>query len=597
MLVPLLLAGLGAAQSPPQSKWEPPAAENAASLAASTRAAPPDLLTRSERSDYRETGPYAESVEFARKLEQRSPWVRVQTIGVTPQGRDMILIVVSKDRTFAPSKTPKAVVFIQNGIHAGEIAGKDATSMLLRDIVINKRFAAWLEDVILLVLPVFNVDGHERRSPFNRMNQNGPAEMGWRTTAQRENLNRDYIKADAPEMRAFLKVYTAWLPELLIDNHVTDGADYRYDVTLGVPTEQEIWPTVGAWSRKYLGEIEAALEKDGHVVARYAEPIDYRDLTKGLTATGASPRYSTVYAATQNRAAVLVETHSLKRYRTRVWAHYDLMRRSIEIVARDARQLKAACEQADREVARQVGRRVFVDGQAAKQADPFVWKGLKARIEKSVISGGTYPVYTSEPEDVPLPLYQRVTPTFEPVVPAAYAIPPEWTAVTGLLAAHGVRTERLDGERKADVEVYRFRDVRWAERPFEGRHRLTYRTESAAGTQALPRGTVLVPMDQRAARVALHILEPDGPDSAVRWGFMNGIFEQKEYAEAYLLEPLANQMLERDPKLRAEFEARLKTDAAFAASPAARRQFFYERSPYWDADKDRYPILRVMRFE
>ncbi len=596
----LLAIAIAAQYAPPQSKWEPPEAEHVKSLAASTSAAPRDLLTRSELSDYRETGRYAEAVEFARKLEKRSPWVHVQKIGTTPQGRDMIMLVVSRDRAFTPAaaaRTGKPVIFIQNGIHSGEIAGKDATFMLLRDIVITKRFASWLDHVILLVLPVFNIDGHERMSPYNRLNQNGPAEMGWRTTAQGFNLNRDYMKADAPEMRAFLKVYTSWLPELLIDNHVTDGADYRYDLMIGVPTEQEIWPTMGQWSRRLLDGLLAGLEKDGHVAARYAEPRSYGDFSKGFVSWGSWPRFSTGYAAIQNRAGLLVETHSLKRYRTRVWAHYDLMRNAIDFVARDGKALKQAAAEADREIAQQAGRSIFVGGEAAEEGDPFVYKALSVRMEKSEVTGGVYPVFGNEPVDLRVPLSQRVRPFFEPVVPLAYAVPREWTAVLDLLAAHGVRTERLERDRKAKVETHRFSDVRWPERPYESRHSATFKTQVSHETTVLPEGMVLVPANQRAMRVAMNLLEPDGPDSAVRWGFFDTIFEQKEYAEPYIIEPLAKRMLEKDQKLREEFEARLKSDPKFAESVQAKRQFFYEKSPYFDRNKDRYPVLRVMAFE
>ncbi|MGE5489186.1 MAG: M14 family metallopeptidase [bacterium] len=598
MIVPLLAAVLSAVQfTPPQSNYEPPGAEKTASLAASTAASPRDLLTPAETSNYTRTGRYAEAVEYARKLEKLSPWVRVEKFGTTPQGRDMIMLVVSKDRAFTPqaaARTGKPVIYIQNGIHSGEIAGKDATFMLLRDIVITKRFAGWLDHVILLVVPVFNIDGHERMSPYNRMNQNGPEEMGWRTTAQGLNLNRDYIKADAPEMRAFLKMYTAWLPEMLIDNHVTDGADYQYDLTISAPTQEEVWPTVGRWNAGFLKAVIAALDSDGHVCGRYADPRDPSDLSKGLVAWGTTPRFSDGYAAVQNRVGVLVETHSLKRYRTRVWAHYDLMRHAIEYVAANPKALKDAVAQADREIAGQTGRRLFVAGEAADGPDKMVYRGLARRMEKAEAIGGMYPVYGAEPVNETVTIYDRARATFEPVVPVAYAVPREWTSIIELLAAHGVPVETLESERAADVETYTFSNVRWAQRPFEGRLRVSFETQVKSGSATLPAGTVLVPMNQRAARVALSILEPQAPDSAVSWGLMNTIFEQKEYAEPYLLEPLAQRMLASDARLRDEFAARMK-DPEFANSPAARRQFFYERSPYWDARKDAYPVLRVMR--
>jgi len=590
---------LAAQFAPPQSKYEPPAAQRAESLAASTKASPPNLLTPSELSGYKRTGRYAEAVAFARRLEKLSPWVHVGKFGTTPQGRDMIMLVVSKDRAFTPgsaARTGKPVIYIQNGIHSGEIAGKDATFMLLRDMVVTKRFASLLDRVILLVVPVFNIDGHERMSAYNRMNQNGPELMGWRATAQGLNLNRDYLKADAPEMRALLKIYTAWLPDMLIDNHVTDGADYQYDLTIGISTEQEVWPTVGRWSAGFLKSLMASLEKDGHVPGRYADPRDRSDISKGLEAWGATPRFSTGYAAIQNRVGVLVETHSLKSYRTRLWAHYDLMLRAIEYVANDPKSLKDAVAAADREVAEQAGRRMFVAGEAAEGPDKVVYRGLESRTEKAVAIGGVYPVYTPRPENLTVPMYDRVKPTFEPVVPVAYAVPPEWTSIIDLLAAHGVRTERLERARQADVEVYRFSDVKFAPRPFEGRIRVSFKTASQAVRTTLPAGAVMVPMNQRAARVALNILEPDAPDSAAAWGFINPVFEQKEYAEAYLLEPLAQSMLANDAKLRAEFGERMK-DPAFARDLRARRQFFYEHSPYWDKAKDCYPVLRVMRLD
>lgn len=599
MTVSLLAAVLFAAQfAPPQSNYEPPGAEKTASLAASTAASPRDLLTPAETSNYNRTGRYAEAVEYARSLEKLSPWVRVEKFGTTPQGREMVMLVVSKDRAFTPqaaARTGKPVIYIQNGIHSGEIAGKDATFMLLRDIVVTKRFAGWLDHVILLVVPVFNIDGHERMSPYSRMNQNGPEEMGWRTTAQGLNLNRDYLKADAPEMRALLKMYTAWLPEMLIDNHVTDGTDYQYDLTISASTEQEVWPTVGRWNSAFLKNVLAALDKDGHAAGRYADPRDPSDLSKGLVAWGATPRFSTGYAAIQNRVGVLVETHSLKRYRTRVWAHYDLMRRAIEYVAANPKALKNAVAQADREVAEQAGKRMFVAGEPAEGPDKEVYRGLARRMEQAEAIGGTYPVYGAEPVNETVPMYDRAKTTFGPVAPLAYAIPREWTSIIDLLAAHGVRMETLDRDSAAEVETYTFSNVRWAQRPFEGRLRVSFGTQAKSESATLPAGTVLVRMNQRAARVALNILEPGAPDSAVGWGFMNPIFEQKEYAEAYLLEPLARRMLASDAKLRGEFDARMK-DPAFAKDPGARRQFFYERSPYWDAKKDVYPILRVMRF-
>ncbi len=588
-------------QAPPHSGYEPPAAARAESLEQSRAAAPPALLTHAEKTQFRETGRYADSLELARRLERTSRLVRVITLGRTPQGRDLVMLVVSKDQAFTPeaaARTGKPIILIQNGIHAGEIAGKDATAMLLRDIVVSKRYASWLDHVIVLAIPVFNVDGHERFSPYNRINQNGPAAMGFRATAQRINLNRDYIKADAPEMRAWLRMYSAWLPGLLIDNHVTDGQDQQYDLTISMPTEQDIWPSVGLWTKqKFLPALNAAMERDGHSIAPYAEPLDSRDLAKGLSGGTFEPRYSTGYAAVQNRAALLVETHSLKAFKTRVWAHYDVMRHAIGIICRDAAALKNAVESADREITQQEGKPLFLAGEVdTSDAEPFTFKGVSSRMENSPITGGQVIVYGDRPVDIPSRLFSRTTTTLAPTVPLAYSVPREWGAVIDLLQLHGVRTEPLPREREAEVEVYRFTDAKWAQRPYEGRHRADFRTQVIRDSRRLPAGAVLVPMNQRAARVAMSILEPDAPDSAAHWGFFDTVFEEKEYFSSYVMEPIARRMLARDPKLRAEFEQRLKSDPEFAASASERLRFFYSRSPYADAEKDVHPVVRVIRW-
>lgn len=193
---------------PPRSAYNPPGAKEVRSLAESTQASPQDLLTVAEKTRFAETGRYADSVALARKLEQASPWVKTLRWGTTPQGREMVALVVSKDRAFTPeaaAKTGKAIVWLQSCIHPGEVDGKEASEMLVRDMVATQRFAAWLDKLIFVVIPVFNIDGHERFSPHNRINQDGPNQMGFRATATRLNLNRDYVKADAPEMRSTLR--------------------------------------------------------------------------------------------------------------------------------------------------------------------------------------------------------------------------------------------------------------------------------------------------------------------------------------------------------------------------------------------------------
>lgn len=582
---------------PPQSGYVTPPMREVRSLQDSTAAASRDWRLHFEQSSYTETGSYDEALAFCRRLERASSYARLLTLGRTPQGRELVTLIVSKDHAFTPEaarRTGKPIVLVQNGIHAGEIGGKDASLMFLRDVLVNKRHAAWLDHVILMVMPVFNVDGHERTSPYHRINQNGPRATGFRATAQRYNLNRDYVKADAPEMRLWLRQYVAWLPHLLIDNHVTDGADLQYDITLSSPTEQDVAPTVGAWTRDaYRATLDAALERDGHVVGPYVEPVDFRDRTKGFVNVNFSPRYSNGYAALQNRASLLVEIHSLKPYATQVWAHYDILRRTLEVVAAQPKALVEAVAAGDRVIAAHAGRALHVAGETDSNDEPFTYRAMATTPVAASVSGAPWQRYTTEPLNVPTRIRNRLRTTAAPVVPRAYAIPAEWAVLADLLTLHGVRTERIAASRTDDAEVVRFQDVRWSSQPFEGRHLLSYKTTTNRERRALPAGTILVPMSQRAARVAFHLLEPEAPDALVRWGFLNTVFEQKEYFSEYVFQPIAAAMLERDAALRAEFDKRVREDTAFAANPRERLLFLYRRSPYYEADKDLYPVLRL----
>src|SRR5580700_10436338 len=372
-------------QAGPHSAIEPPAAKAAASLMASTKEAPRELLTTGEKSDWNETAPYAEAVDLAHRIERASRFVKVVNIGTTPEGRETIALIVSKDRAFTPeaaAKTNKAVIMIQSGIHSGEIEGKDTVLMLVRDMTVSKRFAAWLDHAIFIIIPVFNVDGHENISPYHRPSQNGPKTTGLRATAQRLNLNRDYIKADTPEMRAWLHIFNTWTPDFLIDNHVTDGSDMQYDVTWDMARNQDIAEPAGAWVRdRYVPELDKRMAADGHLVAPYGALRNVNGKREFFMEVF-TPRYSHLYAAVQNRPCLLVESHSLKAAKTRAWAHYDIMRHSIEIIAADPEGLRHAVREADRELGSRAGDRaaepVYLGGKVSTtQGHPLVYHALK----------------------------------------------------------------------------------------------------------------------------------------------------------------------------------------------------------------------------
>ncbi len=593
-IVAASLLGLrsAAAQEAPASRLHSPSAD-----------VPPEWLTKAERTEFRETPRYAETIAFSKRLASASEWIDYRAFGTSPEGRELPLLVASTDGTFAPDAvraSGKYVVMIQNCIHAGECAGKDASLMLLRDIAVTKTRAGLLENCVLVVLPVFSVDGHERFSPYSRMNQNGPDAMGWRVTSRNLNLNRDYMKADATEMRAWLRLFNAWQPHFFFDNHTTDGGDWQYDVTYAAETHGVAAPQVAAWLNDALmPRLARDLTADGHVPMIFFDLVDSKDPTKGIRSGGFGPRYSTGYATIRNRAAMLVETHMLKPYRTRVISNYNIMLHVIETLNRDKGTLRKAIVDADADTIRagksfDPGRRLPVAVTRTDESDPITFKGFAYKRELSEVSGTVRISYdNTNPIDIETTWSHGTKVSKEVTPPLAYIIPPQWTEVIDLIRDHGLRTTTLAEPTTLDVESFRFTDVSFPSRPYESRFQARVTSEPIKEQRTFPAGSVLVPLDQPGAKVAVHLLEPDAPDSLLSWGFFNAIFEQKEYGEHYVLEALARQMLAADLELRDEFVQKVRTDRAFASNARARLHFFYQRSPYWDDRKDVYPVGRV----
>ena len=563
-----------------------------------------DWTTPAEAAHFRTTPSYADTLAYLQRLQQAAPtMIHLETFGTTPQGRPMTVVIASGDGTFEPAAAHaahKPVVLVQAGIHPGEIEGKDAGLMLLRDIAVTHKYPHLLDHVVLVYIPVFSVDGHENSSPYHRINQNGPESMGFRGQSQYLNLNRDYVKAEAPEMLAWLKLWQKWQPDFLIDVHTTDGADYQYDLTWYTEDPHKLDPAIDAWQRHAIvDEALPAYEKRGHLASIYLEFKDGRDPRKGIVNFGSGPRFSTGYAALQNRPALLIETHMLKPYATRVQATYDLVELMLQQIDRHPATLLAATAKADADTIARVhdaAARVPLTFKPDPQSTTFKLKGYAFTISHSDISNSNWIQYDPrQPKTYDIANWNGLLPDLSIAPPAAYAVPPQWTAIIDKLDAHGIRYMRLDRAATMGAEAYQLDDPAWASKPFEGHLMLRHLTlHAASGEFTLPAGTLIVPLDQRAANVAIQLLEPQAPDSLLQWGLLDAIFEAKEYGEPRVVEKLAREMLAKDPALQAEFEKKLRSDAAFAASPAARLQFFFERSPWYAAQHvGAYPVLRL----
>jgi murein tripeptide amidase MpaA len=587
----------------------------------SLHAQSPDWRTPAEISGYRTTPDYAETVAYLERIAAAAPTqVKIENFGKTGEGRDLKIVIASKDGVFDPDAihaSGRAILLVQNSIHAGEMDGKDSCLALLRDIVIAKTQAALLDHVIFVFIPVYNIDGHERRSAYNRINQNGPELSGWRGNAANLNLNRDYMKADAPETRAFLKMFHRWLPDFFVDDHVTDGADFQYDVTFTIDDTPDVAPATAKWIRDAVTpELERQVNASGHLAfPTYVTLNDDTDPAQGLAFNPDPPRFSTGQMILEDRPGLLVELHMLKDYKTRVTGNYEILRALLEVMNHDAAKLIALNREADAAAAR-LGAHPFSSERFPLITDwngettPVVFHGYKFTRALSEISGAMWVSYSHEPWNVTLPLASGAKVTASVTLPAGYIVPPQWTQAIDVLAAHDVTLRRTTAPWTGKVERYRCSGMQWRAQPFEGRHPIFGGENPGAqpgrygqctltnDTLTFPAGSVVVPLNQRLSKVAIHWLEPEAPDSALRWGFFDPVFEQKEYGEAYVLEKLARENLAKDPALKAEFEHQIQSNPRFASSPDARLEFFYERSPWFQENRvGEYPVGRLISLD
>src|SRR5215203_4732018 len=424
---------------------------------------PPEWRTHAESTDYRETPSYSDTVAFARRLAHASPLIEYQYFGFSGEGRELPLVIASETHTFTPEAAKaqgKAVVLIQACIHSGEPDGKDAVFALLRDVAITQTAAGILNNVVLLFIPIYNTDGHERSTPYNRINQNGPTDMGWRTTSTYQNLNRDYMKADTPETRAWLNLWNQWQPDLFIDCHVTDGADYRCNITYHHEHHAGVDSAVLEWEHDVFGgKVAPATEAAGNVISWYLEFIDNRDLKLGTRDFNGSPRFSTGFVPARNRPGILIETHMIKDYHSRVIGTYDFLRAALTEVNRDPQRLRTIGREADgRTVAMgskyDTGARFPIDFELTDDITEFELKAFTYQTDKSEISGVLRVVYGREPLDLTVTMHQTFRVTAAVAPPLEYIVPAQWTEVISVLKAHGLEMKTLAAFTSIEVESY-----------------------------------------------------------------------------------------------------------------------------------------------
>ncbi|HPD64080.1 MAG TPA: M14 family metallopeptidase [Bacteroidia bacterium] len=559
-----------------------------------------DWQTFYEKSGFKATPRYDETIEFCKRLDKASDWVYFTSFGKSPEGRDLPLLIIDRDGMKKPlevKQTEKIIVLIQAGIHAGEIDGKDAGLVLFRDMVIDKKYSELLKNVTILFIPILNVDGHEHFGKFNRINQNGPEEMGFRTNATNLNLNRDYLKADAPEIQAWHSLFNEWLPDFFIDIHSTDGADYQYVLTYHLEIFGNMKESLTDWQKNvFLKYVSDKMEKDKIPIFPYVIFRKWHDPRSGLISWVGSPVLSHGYTALQNRPGLLIENHMLKDYKTRVDATISMLKYTLEVLNKESRNLKNLLREADF----YVGSKSFMQSKYILKWTPssdstiVSFKGFDYEVVKSDLSGGDWFRYSNKPKEFKIPYFNRQLPSVMIDLPAAYIIPPQWQEVIKRLEILGVRMDYLSQSAKIKVELYRLNNPEFSNKPYEGRQTVTrFDLSSSTEVVTFPKGSAIIRLRQPSAQVAIHALEPQGPSSYVFWGFFNSIFEQKEYSESYVMEKLAREMLAKDENLKKEFQEKMK-DEKFAGNSFEILNWFYSKSPYWDNRIGLYPVGRIM---
>lgn len=559
------------------------------------------LSTVSERSGFTITGRYDEVIALCDAFAKVYPAsVRCFDFGTTPEGRPMKAMAVSTSGAL-DARTARAkglpVLLAQGGIHAGEIDGKDAGFWLIRDLLEGKVGKGVLDKTVLLFVPVFNVDGHENFRAWNRPNQRGPEQMGWRTTAQNNNLNRDYVKADAPEMQAMLALVNAWDPLAVVDLHVTDGAQFEHDISIQVEpinAGDAALRTVGrAWRDGVIGD----LAKAGSLpLPFYPSFVVDDDPSSGFADGVAPPRFSTGYFWLRNRLAMLVETHSWRTYPERVRATRNTVVSVIEHVAANGKAWQTVVREADARAAVPGTAPEPLAYTATAKARTIDFRGYEYTRTPSEVSGAVMTRYDeSKPQVWKIPLRDEVLPSLTVAPPAGgYVVPSEHAErVARQLDIHGIAYRRIAALPRAVVQVFRAATATPSPRPVEGHQTLAVTGSWANETHDIGAGALFVPIRQARSRLVMAMLEPQAPDSLLAWGDFNNHFEQKEYMEGYVAEAVAREMMARDPVLKTRFEQKLKDDPAFAASPQARLSYFHQLHSSWDGRLNLYPVLRT----
>lgn len=557
-------------------------------LAISTAVNAQQLISPFER-DTNQTATYEQIIRWYRQLDQQYDQAKLIEIGKTDSGKPLHLFLLAADKQFS-SRPERVTLLINNGIHPGEPEGIDACMMLARDLLKANKLP---KNVLVAIVPVYNVGGSLNRG-VSRVNQNGPESYGFRGNARNLNLNRDFIKAEAQNTRAFQTMFQALKPQVFIDNHTSDGADYQHVLTYFATQKDKLHPLVSGYMvRSFQPALDKQLMKKGFPPAPYVNHAGDTPET-GLIGYNDSPRYSTGYAALFNCFGFTLETHMWKPFTARVRASYVFDEEVLHLCDREFQTILANQKRADEAIRQQTTFPLSYKLDRSK-TDSITFLGYAAAYKPSEVSGLKRLYYDrTKPFTKRVPYWNTFAVDVQVDKPRAYVIPQGWAEVIDELKRNGVKFRVLSKDTMMTVRAYYITDLKTPQRPYEGHYPHTgvkVRTESQS--IQFYKGDYLIQTDQSANRYIVETLEPQGVDSFFAWNFFDSILDQKEYFSDYIFEDTAAELLKKSPELQKQLAEKRASDKAFAENADAQLDFIYRQTPYYEKTHNRYPVYRL----
>lgn len=519
------------------------------------------------------------------------------TMGPSDAGFPLHLIVVNNNGDYNFEnihKSNKRIILINNGIHPGEPDGIDASMLLARDIVINK--IKLPNNIVLAIIPVYNIGGCLNRSANYRIDQNGPEEKGFRGNSQNLDLNRDFIKCDSKEARSFTEIFHLVDPDVFIDNHVSDGADYQHIMTLLTSQHNKLGGVMGEFiNKKFEPGLYSLMKEKGYDLVPYVNA--FGDTPEaGWSEYWDSPRYSSGYATLWQTFAFVPETHMLKSYDQRVKATYTLMQCFIDFTATNSTTIKHLRDQTKKAVKNQTEFPISWTLDRS-QSTTVIYKGYTAGRKPSEVSGLQRLYYDrSKPFEKQVPIYNYYKTQTVIQKPKAYIIPQGWWKVIDLLKLNKVLMQQLKKDTTIEVEVYHIDDYKTAARQYEMHHANNeVKISTSIQKMKFRKGDYYIPMNQVANRFLMETLEPQAEDSYFTWNYFDAVLGQKEGFSGYSFEDIAAEFLKNNPDIKEKLQQRRATDTTFAKSAGAQLNFVFQNSPYFEPVNLRYPVYRVVK--